>query len=104
MTDVTGIAKYNDETAVACVGPNASRVTLSKVSGTTDFNHSVVAVNATQLTGAVIRAATTSQEPPHVIPSGYAHLFLTFVPWMNIQGEDVTRFIARHQNKYTCNQ
>lgn len=105
LQNVTGIAKYNDEAGpFPCVGPNGSRVTLSKVSGTTDFNHTVVAVNASNLTGATIRAANTTQEVGSAIASGYANLFLVFVPWANVEGDDVTRFTARQQNKYTCNQ
>jgi hypothetical protein len=36
------------------------------------------------------------------VASGYANLFLVFVPWTNSDGDGVTRFTARQQNRYTC--
>jgi hypothetical protein len=103
---VSGIAKYDNEvTKFNCLGPTNTRVSLTRVAGSSSLKHTAVVVNANTLTGALAYGSTTTQNVSvgSVVASGYPNLFLTFVPWQDIDRDDgVTSYTARQQNSYAC--
>ena len=101
---VSGIAKYDNEAGkFPCLGPTNTRVSLTRVSGSTAFNHTALAVDAKTLTGALVRASTQTMEVGSVVATGYPNLFLTFVPRHDYPVDDgVTVYTARQQNAYAC--
>ena len=100
---VSGIAKYDNEVSgFNCLGPTTTRVSLTRV-GSTNLGHTAVAVNAKTLTGALVVGSTQSMDVGSLVASGYPNLFLTFVPWQDIDVDDgVTHYTARQQNAYAC--
>jgi hypothetical protein len=100
---VSGIAKYDNEVSkFNCLGPTTTRVSLTRV-GSTSLGHTAVAVNAKTLTGALVVGSTQTMDVGSLVASGYPNLFLTFVPWQDIDVDDgVTHYTARQQNAYAC--
>jgi hypothetical protein len=103
LLNVSGIAKYNDEAGPfpGCVRTTGTRIRNEHSVGfSTD--HSVLAVNASSLTGGVIRREETTLSLDRNLPSGYPNLFLGFIPWTGTPGDDETRYVASQQNLWLC--
>lgn len=105
LLNVSGLAKYNDEAGPfqGCVRSTGSRISLRPLRGFfTD--HSMLAVNASSLTGGFIRRDVATLDLDRNLPSGYPNLVLGYIPWAGAEGDGETQYSAGQDNLYSCAQ